>query len=128
MMAFEALVDEQDRSPEVRQHIDALVATTRQSTDLDPAERDSLSNGLLNLKRESARRAGQRLMSSLTGRTYGGLDPLRFYKQCYDVRNALVHGRSDRPAREQVARLGAQLEQVVGHLIAGRSLLDDVLS
>lgn len=127
MMAFEALVETQERPSEVCRHIDALVDMTQEAGDLHPQDREVLSNALLPLKRESARRAGSRLIASLAGRTYAGLAPERLYRQCYDLRNALVHGRSTRPPRDQVARLGAALEQVVGHLIGGRSLVDDVL-
>ncbi|HEV7148663.1 MAG TPA: hypothetical protein VGN48_16850 [Pedococcus sp.] len=127
MMALEALIDQRQRSDVTIRHIDTLVDATREAEGLTTDDREPLMNGLRALKRESARRAGMALVESLRGRTYLGMSPDRLYKECYDLRNAIVHPRSARPSRDVVGRHGAVLETLVAHLIAGRALVDDVL-
>jgi hypothetical protein len=127
MMAFEALAETQSRDEATIGHIDMLVELTTSAAKLDADERTNLANALRSLKRESGRRAGQRLASEMNGRLYDGMGPSDFYKACYAMRNAVVHAHLSRPSREDVARKGAVLAQLVSHLIAGRSLVDRVL-
>ncbi len=126
MMALEAMIDVGERDGASRAHIDRLLEVTEKA-DLDAIDAGSITNALRGLKRESIRSAGGRLASTMNGRTYGGLTPTQFFARCYAIRSALVHGAATRPARDDVGRTAAQLEVFVGHLIAGRTLVDAVL-
>jgi hypothetical protein len=126
MMALEALIEVDARGPHAQEHIDALIRLTEEVATLDRDEADSLKNALRSLKRESVRHAGRRLIAALDGRHYDGKTALTFFNECYGVRSALVHGAASRPSRDRVSRLAANLHLFVGHLIAGRALLDAV--
>lgn len=126
MMAMEALAETRFREEATIDHINMLLDITT-AAELNAEERANLTNALRSLKRESGRRAGQRLASEMSGRLYDGMGPADFYKACYTMRNAVVHARLSRPSREDVARSGAVLAQLVSHLVAGRSLVDRVV-
>jgi hypothetical protein len=51
-----------------------------------------------------------------------GMQPKRFFDECYRLRSQLVHGAYPRPSRELVDKTAAQLEVYVGDLIAVRLL------
>jgi len=125
MMAFEALIEAKMRDAGFQEHIDSLTRITTNAT-LQPGETQNLANALRALKWESARQAGRRVVAAMDGRLYNGKTPVTFFNECYPVRSALVHGAEDRPAREVVSRLAASLQVLVGHLIAGRALVDVV--
>jgi hypothetical protein len=127
MMAFETLVEPQMRDSAFCDHIDSLVALT-EDAEIEGEQKRNLQNALRSLERESARAAGRRLAARMAGRMYDNCDPETFFAQCYGLRSALVHGHAERPSVLDVGVKAAHLELLVGHLIAGRALVDDVLN
>jgi hypothetical protein len=123
MMALEALIEVGDRDLSSRQHIDRLIEMTDEA-ELDHGDAERLKNALRGMKLESVRSAGRRLVAALDGRTYDGMAPAEFFGHCYSIRSALAHGAESRPDRDLVSRTAAQLEVFVGHLIAGRAIVD----
>lgn len=127
MMAFETLVEQGYKSQELLVHIDRLIAATAAS-DLSPGEKEGLNGGLANLRRESINSAGRRLASTMSGRLYGDATPEELWARCYRARNRLVHGHAGRMSLSEIGLLAGCLEVLVGHLIAGRAFVDDVLA
>ncbi len=126
MSALEVLIDVNRRDAESIDHLDRLIEITAAS-DLDRDESEKLRSALSGLKNESITAAARRLASDLHGRLYDGMSPEEFFNHCYKIRSALVHGAPKRPSRDDVGRAAASLELFVGHLIAGRDVVDAVL-
>ena len=116
MMAIETLIDQEQRSEEARDHIRGLIERTRDSA-LPAAEVQSLTSSLEWLFLESIGQAGRGLVQSLTSKKYKGIPAVRFFTDCYEIRSALVHGKTPRPLREDVDSMAASLEILVGDLI-----------
>lgn len=125
MMALEALTDARLRDAATRAHIDALIEATDAEEALSPAEAERLKSVLRNLKHEGSRQAAHRLVTAMDGRSYGHRPAADFFRECYNVRSALVHGAS-RPDRTHVSLLASHLHVLVGHLIAGRDVVEAV--
>ncbi len=125
--ALEALVDQGSRSPEAVAHLRELEAITKAATELENGDRESILQALQMMRRESVGRAGTKLMAPFADRNYGGMPAPRFFSKCYSVRSALVHGHQKRPIEQDVRETGAHLENLVGHLIAGRDIVDVIL-
>lgn len=125
MMALETLIQAGERDDVSQAHIDRLIEDTDHAT-LAQHAKESLQNALRGLKRESVRSAGRRLVVELGGRTYDGMTPTQFFGRCYTIRSALSHGATNRPDRDLVGRTAAQLDVFVGHLIAGKTLIDEL--
>ena len=116
MMAVETLIDPQLRTADVRAHVDHLTKATTES-DLPKNEKASIKGTLEWLQRESIGQAGSRLAESLEDKEYLGEAPGEFFRRCYDLRSALVHGADPRPSWATVnARVGA-LEEFVKDLL-----------
>lgn len=126
VMAIEALIQTRRRDERFCSHIDRLIAITLEAS-LDPVQAENLTNALRSLKNESVGVAGRRLVASMDGRKYGGQDAVPFFKKCYGMRSALVHGHAKRPSRDEVSMAAAHLESLTGQLIAGRPLVNEVL-
>lgn len=125
MMALETLITQNDRSSEAREHVDSLIAATRDSS-LPDAERTSLEGSLRGMYIESISRAGRRLAGTLGKRQYGGREPHRFFLDCYRLRSELAHGQVPRRDRQEVGAMAAQLEHFVGDLLAGPTVIEAV--
>jgi hypothetical protein len=126
MAALEALIDPQPRPRASIEHVERLIALTRES-DLPEREVDSLMGSLKWLKDESIGQAGKRLAGRLGERRYmdGNETPAQFFARCYALRSHLVHGHVPRPAEGDVGSRAASLEVFVGHLLSSE-LLDEV--
>lgn len=107
-------------------HLEQLADITRGVTTLVDGERKSLLQVLQMVRRESSGR-GQRLMEPFADREYGGMPAPKFFARCYAMRSALVHGHEKRPTAQDVRQVGSDLENLVGHAIAGRGIVDAVL-
>jgi hypothetical protein len=125
MMALETLITQNSRSREVREHVDSLIAATRQSS-LPDAEKTSLEGSLRWMYVESISKAGRRLAGTLGERLYGGREPHRFFNDCYRLRSELAHGHVPRRDRQEVGVMAAQLEHFVGDLLAGPTVIEAV--
>jgi hypothetical protein len=123
MMAVEAMLRPQPRSPSVQAHVETLLAMTRTSN-LDPTEKRSLLTSLGLLRHESFNQAGRRLAQTLGARLYAHRTPDTFFSHCYTVRSQLVHGLTPRPTAQEVDVLAAQLERYVADLLSGPLLHD----
>jgi hypothetical protein len=124
-MALETLIDQEERGEESQHWVDEMIAMTSEADLSEEKDRNSMVGSLKWLKRESISQAGKRLVRELGDRRYNDMTPVKFFEKCYDVRNLLAHGYKARPGRDQVDRLAAHLEILVGDLIAGTQLLDD---
>ena len=124
MMAVEPLLELQPRSERVRQHVTELIEATETNTSLSESERASLRGSLIWLLDESIGQAGRRLARTLEPRRYDGKAPAALFTRCYEVRSALVHGHVPRPDRGDVDVLAADLETLVGDLLAGHLLTE----
>ena len=121
VMSVEALIHLQPRPARVAQHVESLIALTRDAPDLAPSERDSLLGRLQWLRRESIRQASRRLIADkLGGNTYADQPASDFFLHCYDLRSALVHGSQPYPTKEEVGSAAANLEVLVANLLATR--------
>lgn len=117
VMAVERLAVRKQRPAETRAHLDRLVQMTLDAPKLDAQERGNLSNALRSLKSESTGSAIRRLMGGTSEADYH-FDPAAVVKSAMRMRNDLVHGGT-RPDLDEVRRVGAELELIVGSLIAG---------
>jgi hypothetical protein len=117
MMAIECLI-EQQRRPIVMQGI--VRRAMSEARDLEPGpERQSFLSSLGHLLDESISAAGRRLVGALDSRiTYMGETPEQFFRACYNLRSALVHGSGKRPSPEDVDRRAADLEAMVSDLLS----------
>lgn len=116
MMAVETLIDPQPRAAEVQAHVNDLTKATAES-DLPINEKASIKSTLDWLQQESIGQAGSRLAESLEDQEYVGEASKNFFRSCYDLRSALVHGANPRPSWATVnARVGA-LEEFVKDLL-----------
>jgi hypothetical protein len=122
-MALETTIEQNDRSEEVQEEIDALIAAAKDSS-LEPRSAASLIGGLKDLKRESVGEAGRRVAAMLGERIYLDRPAVKFFTYCYALRSQLAHGGYPRPSRNEVDLAAAQLERFVGDLL-GIALLDD---
>ncbi len=116
MIAVESLIEPQRRAPEVVQHVDSLIAATKESG-LPRGEVQSLVGSLEWLRSESIGQAGRRTVRQLSGRRYNGEPPQRFFTQCYELRSRLVHGVHPLPTRDELNAHVAQLEVLVADLL-----------
>jgi hypothetical protein len=119
MMAVETLLDPKPRSDLVLEHVERLIASTREAAELPRSERNSICGALAWLRVQSIGQAGRELASSLGGKRYRKMTPPEFFSACYDVRSKLVHGAYPRPSREEVGSLAANLELFVSDLLGG---------
>ncbi|MFE5309683.1 hypothetical protein [Isoptericola sp. NPDC056605] len=117
MTAYEVLVIQRPRSPEAREHLDALAAQTAEAAITDD-EREAIRDGLGWLKHQSISSAGRDLADTLGDREYDGRSPRKFFTYAYNVRSKLVHG--DAPPRDEVTRLAGVLAHMVGDLLSLR--------
>jgi len=119
VMSIEALLDAEPLSEPAVVHVKKLLTLTRESTELLPAEKQSLMGRLEWLKRESIRQSGLRYIKRLSGREYMGYPAAKFFDYCYKLRSALTHGSCPLPAQSDVGRAAANLEVLVSDLLAG---------
>jgi len=120
MIAVEALIEAGTRPAaqveainEVRKHLDSI--------SLSDEEKQSLSQTIAGLKKESINSAGKRLVATLGDRKYAGKSPKRFFRDCYDARSNLVHGNLGRPSVETIQGLLGPLEHFVRDLVLERN-------
>lgn len=118
MMAAETIINQKLHPSEVAQLIDGFLAQT-DTSGIPAGVKESLAGSLRQLKKQSVGQAGRELASeALSGRTYQGLDPARFFGKCYTLRSKLAHGDSGRVDLDEVNLAGAHLELFVGDLLS----------
>ena len=127
VMAIEVLVEDELRSTEECEALDSAIANIRANPKLTQPKKDSLLGGLSRAKYRSVMGGGADLVRTLSGRMYGEYEPVKLFKEAYKTRSDLVHGNMPRPDLERVRSLGANLELMVSHLIAGAGAVDDLL-
>jgi hypothetical protein len=121
--AIEALIDPAPRALVVRNHVAKLIELTDES-EIPESERTSLRGSLQFLLNQSIQQAGRDLVAPLSGRTYHGEEPVKFFRKSYTIRSQIVHGSTPRPDRLEVGMRAANLELMVGHLLS-LEILDD---
>lgn len=111
-MALETLIDQKARSEEALMHLKILIADTR-NAGLSEAESNSIIGGLDELtRRESVGQAGRRLVATLGDKTYGGVNPAKFFSSVYTLRSDLVHGKRSRPDNAIIVEQASSLRQL----------------
>jgi len=124
MMAVEALIEQRPQSDNVKAIVQGFLSAVDAATDLDAGEKAALKSGLGQLRRESIRQAGRRLVREKIGaRNYKGMPAEEFFESCYALRSKLVHGDLPLPTREEVGGAAAQLEVMLSDLLS-TDLLD----
>lgn len=124
VMAFECLIQRRERPRASVEYLDELVQRTSTNEALEASEREALSNALRNLRRESSAKAARALAHQLDARSYSD-DPAALIVEAFKMRHTLVHG-GRRPELERVRTVGANLERMVGELIAGTTVAQAV--
>jgi hypothetical protein len=120
VMTIEALIVPQEKSPAAVAHIDAFMATIKDSS-LPDVEKTSLLGSMRHVRNQSISQAGQQLVTTLLGRkTYQGKVPHKFFSQVYGLRSDLVHGNSAPPTFEEIANIVSDLEFFVSDLLTAR--------
>jgi hypothetical protein len=117
VMAIECLVQPMQRSLEAQGHLDALIRTTLDNEALPKDEREPIANALRGLRWQSIRSGARRVAQELDVNRYLE-EPTSLIVEAFTLRNGLVHGQS-RPDLERVGYVAANLERMVGDLIAG---------
>lgn len=119
MVAVEALIERSARPPDELRDLEALREHVKQ-LDLADGVKDVLLTNMDDVRRESIGAAGRRLASELGDKKYMDLDPVAFFKTCYPVRSALVHGNATQPEISLVMDATGPLQWFVADLIAVR--------
>jgi hypothetical protein len=120
-VALEALLEPSLRSPRAREHVDALISSTKMSA-LSDEEKMALCSALSFQKAESIAATGRSLSDRLLrGNVYDSLSPAEFFGKIYRVRNDLVHRGLIDPGTLQ--SLVAEVDRFVGDLISKHAVL-----
>jgi hypothetical protein len=125
MMAVEAMLVQEPRSPEAVVLVEELRARVEAST-LSRSDKASLRGGMAYLHQESISKSGRRLARTLGNQPRytlgpdgrGQEKPVDFFQDSYSMRSSLVHGEGERPSYTAVALRGASLEQFVADLLS----------
>ena len=124
IMATEALIEQRPQSDNIQKMIRGFITAVGMDAELEPDEKIALKNGLGNLRTESVRQAGRRLVRERLGaRSYKGMPANEFFEYCYGLRSTLAHGNLPLPTRDEVSGAAAQLEVMLSDLLSG-DLLD----
>lgn len=119
VMSIEVLLDLQQRSPQVIEHIEFLIDQTQKAQNLPPSEKNSLIGAINWLHWESIRQGSRRLINTkLNGNIYDNRPAPDFFLDCYDLRSALVHGSQPYPNKDEVGKAAANLEVLVADLLS----------
>lgn len=121
--AVEALAYREQR-PDVATDAIVKMMDMVKEIDVDDDMKRSLTSGLRDLQMESIGQACRRLARSLGKRKYLNDPPERLLARCYTLRSRLVHGAIPRPDVDEVRICGANLDRLVGDLLAGVELRD----
>jgi hypothetical protein len=95
--AVEAIIRQEVRDDQITTALDELIMITKSNPEICKKSRDTITNALGNVKRQSISEAGQALASSLLNNHYDGLPPDEFFKRSYADRCKIVHGSTERP-------------------------------
>ena len=127
MMALETRIESKLRDGLALEMIDKFIGDVNSSVELETRERNSILGSLRHLRKESISEAGQSLVRGIGSDNYDGKSAEDFFKVCYQVRSDVVHGNFPRPKIDEIRHLAANLEILVGHLIAGADIVREVL-
>ena len=124
VMAIECLIERRQRPQTTVDHLQDLVERTSSNSALEASEREALSNALRSLRYESTAKGAKTLAQKLIAGSY--LDePVALVAEAFKMRHSLVHG-GRRPKLERVGYVGANLERMVGEMIAGTTVAQTV--
>lgn len=116
--AVECLIEVKKKSQQEIEHINKLIEMTKEAN-LEESQKEALIGTLGYAQKDSIKSAGRRLIEVRLGdQLIGQESALDLFDACYKMRNRLLHGRQPFPSRDEVARLAAPLEVMVGKLIA----------
>ena len=127
MMALETRIDSKLRDGLALEMIDEFLGVVETSVELEIKEKNSILGSLRHLRKESISEAGQSLVRGMGSDSYDGRSAEDFFKVCYQIRSDIVHGNFPRPKIDEIRHLAANLEILVGHLIAGPDIVREVL-
>lgn len=115
--AIEALIDPPDREPAEQRVVDELEQIVSES-EISTASKQGFGSTLSRLRKQSIGQAGAELLEALSDSGYENETPGQFFRRCYNIRSAIVHGNPRRPELTEVQTRAAVLELAVGRLIA----------
>lgn len=115
IIIIESLIEVKVRRSDVVNHINSLISLTNESNCLERNEKQSLNSSLNYLKNESISLSGRNLVSKfLDGNTYCGVQPAKFFTDCYKIRSKLVHNGD---WKYEYERIGNELGLMVKDLL-----------
>lgn len=119
VMAIEALLQREERSKIVTDHIDLLIKVTNDNDHLSPNERQSLVGSLAGIRNESINQMGRKLARERLGsKAYNDKSPESFFSYCYYLRSRLVHGVAGDSIINDIRSTVATLEVFVSDLLS----------
>ncbi len=119
MMGIEALIERQPQPDNVKAIVQGFLSEIDAAAALSTEEKVGLKSGLGQLRNESFRQAGRRLVREKLGaRKYKEMPAEEFFDYCYDLRSKLVHCELPLPSRDKVGGAAAQLEVMLSDLLS----------
>ncbi len=119
--AVETLLVPKSRPEVSRDHVDHLIDITKEA-ELPATEKQSLVGTLNWLKAHSIRSSGKAFIRGELGtKEYNGVVAERFFVNCYDLRNRLLHGQKPHVDWREVSNIVGYLEIMVSNLLSGDS-------
>ena len=119
--AIETLLEPTSRPQASVEHVENLITLTNEA-DLPTNEKQSLVGTLCWLKSHSIRSSGKIFIASnLRNKKYGGVVAERFFIECYNLRNRLMHGQQPHVDWREVCNRAAPLEVMVSDLLSRRT-------
>jgi len=122
-MAVETLLERPEHREAVRDLLEKLIIAVRSDQCITASENASLVSSLQALRKESLGGAGRRFVRErLNNRKYGGRRADRFFTECYNIRNRVVHASLTEKDYRILSTLVHALEVFVPDLVAWRYL------
>jgi hypothetical protein len=119
MMGLEALIERLPLPESVQNIIQGLMNKVDGETGFSEEEKGVLKSKLGELKKESIRQAGRRIIRErLNHKNYGNKCSEDFFDECYELRSRLVHGDRPLPERDEVANAASGLEKMLSDLLS----------
>ncbi|RJK92511.1 hypothetical protein [Vallicoccus soli] len=125
VMAVECLIERRQRPQATVKYLTELVERTSRNSALEASEREALSNALRSLAYESTTKGAKTLAQQVNAGSHAE-EPTALVAEAFKMRHSLVHG-GRRPDLERVRYVGANLEPMVGELIAGPAVAQSVI-
>ncbi|MBF6172544.1 HEPN domain-containing protein [Nocardia blacklockiae] len=114
--AVEALLVGRTVEPDILAGLDRLKRLVKAWTDGEPSVKKRLLDLLREDKRESISKLATEKAEILDGE-YGGMEPVAYFKDAYNIRSNLVHGNTKRPSYGELRARDSELLRFVLDLL-----------